>query len=139
MPASAEPSKELHPPVQIAPARAIPDASFDAAGVDEHDEDDAEIVHLEDAEPEALAADVDDDVDEPPPYRPPTPAKVQPRGYKFGTRKTEPSSATGVGAPPWWASTDPKVWEEHRPAVIARGSRIKTPGQNNIICMSGAF
>jgi hypothetical protein len=85
--------------------------------------------------------DEDDDLDIEPPYRAP-PAVTRPagpRGYKPGTRVVEPPSATGIGTLPWWASTDPKVREEGQKAAIARGRRIKTPGQDNIIGMSGSW
>jgi hypothetical protein len=59
--------------------------------------------------PEAV---IDTDVealDEIPLYRPPAPAR---RSYKPGTRQAEPTGAD-TGTPPWWASEDPRVWQQH--------------------------
>lgn len=62
-----------------------------------------------------------------------------PRPYKRGTRQADLKNATGIGDPPWWASTDPQVWADQAPGVRQRGSRLKTPGQDHIVGMGGAL
>lgn len=83
----------------------------------------------------ASSIDLIEDDDLPPEIKAPTRA---PRAFKVGTRKPAPPTATGIGEPPWWASTDPQVWEAQRPQVIARGRTIKAPGELQIIGMGSA-
>lgn len=70
--------------------------------------------------PDALD-DIDDDVEQIPPYRQPPASVLRPRGYKPGTRVSEKKASLACGERPWWASDDPKVWADNQERMRARG------------------
>jgi hypothetical protein len=109
------------------------------------EDEDVEIGHDEDASADDVT-DMDElaRLDAEPIDMPPPATTVARRkttdvpAYKPGTRQADAKGAA-AGSPPWWASTDPKVWHENQKRLRDKPTRLKTPGENNIIGMNANF